>query len=266
MTRLLIWGAGELGSRVGRRRAQAGGRVLGFTRSPHRHPALRSWGIEPHTGAPAARIRPDDHLLLALPGHRTQQEAVQRLIAAQIEPPARALFISVTAIYGNTAGSLREETPPGSDDRSAAIAAAEQLFRDWAGTRGVILRLGGLYCDGRGPFSALARRGSVTRQAPPNKTMALLHYEDAAAAVVAALNHPAPEAVYLAVTPPCPTRQEFYRAACAKLGLPEPGYAPPLAAPSVQFDVTRLRRDLLPAPDYPDWRAALVFSSHFANS
>ncbi|RMF03101.1 MAG: hypothetical protein D6768_06700 [Chloroflexi bacterium] len=266
MNRLLIWGAGELGGRVGRLWAQAGGRTLGFTRSSHRHPALQGWGIEPHTGSPAAHLRPGDHLLLALPGHRAQQQAVQHLIAAQVEPPARAVFISVTAIYGDTAGSLREETPPGSDDRSSAIAAAEQTFRDWAGTQGVILRLGGLYCNGRGPFSALARRGSVTRQAPPNKTMALLHYEDAAAAVVAALNHPAPEAVYLAVTPPCPTRQEFYRAACAKLGLPEPAYAPPLDTPPVQFDVTRLRRDLLPVPNYPDWRAALVFSNHFTNS
>jgi nucleoside-diphosphate-sugar epimerase len=152
------------------------------------------------------------------------------------------------------------QSPPGAGSRPASIAAAEQEFWDWAGDSGVVIRLGGLYCDGRGPFSALARRGKITRQAPPDKTMALMHYDDAAAAVAAALAHPAPARLYLGVTVPCPTREEFYTAACAKLNLPPPEFEPPTGRPPAQYDVSALRRDLLPAPAYPDWRAALVFS------
>jgi nucleoside-diphosphate-sugar epimerase len=124
-------------------------------------------------------------------------------------------------------------------------------------TTGVVLRCGGLYNHQRGPFTALARRGKVTRQAPADKTMALIHYDDVAAAVVAALRHPAPEPVYLAVTPPCPSRQEFYQLACDRLGLPLPFFDPPTGLPPVSYDVTSLRRDLLPTPAYPDWRMAI---------
>jgi hypothetical protein len=62
----------------------------------------------------------------------------------------------------------------------------------------------------------------------------------------------------LAVTLPCPTRQEFYRAACQVLELDEPVFAPPSGQPPAQYDISRLRRDLLSQPVYPDWRAALI--------
>ncbi len=153
-------------------------------------------------------------------------------------------------------GMVNEDTPPGDDPRSASIAATERAFNAWTAGNGVVLRLGGLYSRGRGPMSGLARRGAP-RLRPPDKALALIHYDDAAAAVNAGLQHPQPENVYLAVTPPCPTRQEFYELACRLLGLPAPGFAPPLGQPPATFDVTRLRRDLLPKPAYPDWHAAL---------
>lgn len=260
MSQLLIWGAGELGLRVARCWLKTEGVAIGYTNTTARHAALNAAGIEPRLGSPAGQLHPDSTLLLSLPGHTTQQQAVQQLIDQHIPAPARAVFLSVTGYYGSQTGFINEDTPPGDGSRPASIAQAEQLFLDWAGPTGVILRLGGLYCDGRGPFSALARRGGASRAAPPDKTMALIHYADAATATCAALRHPTPEPVYLAVTPPCPTRQEFYRAACQKLSLPEPDYSPPLELPPTQFDVSRLRRDLLPAPAYPDWRAALIFT------
>ncbi len=260
MTQLTVWGAGELGSRVAVLWRQTGAVVTGYTKTTTRHAALAANGIEPRLGSPADNLPPDGLLLLALPGHAAQQQAVEQLLNRRVPPPARAVFISGTGYYGNAIGLITEETPQGDGDRPASIAAAEHAFRQWAGPTGVILRLGGLYCDGRGPFSALARRSQASRSAPPDKSMALLHYADAAGAICTALQHPAPEPVYLAVTPPCPTRQEFYTAACSKLGLPEPTYEPPLHLPPVEFDVTRLRRDLLPGPAYPDWRSALVFT------
>ncbi|GAB4426492.1 MAG: hypothetical protein Kow0031_06260 [Anaerolineae bacterium] len=257
---MIVWGAGELGGRVGKIWREEGGAVVGCTQTDRRHAELRAAGIQPQLGSPATLLQPDDALLLAIPGHTNQQAAVRQLAESGAPLPARVVFISVTGYHGDSGGPVTPESPPGEGSRSASIAAAEADFRQWAGDRGVVIRMGGLYCDGRGPFSALARRGKITRQAPPDKVMALMHYDDAAAATAAALAHPAPARVYLGVTVPCPTREEFYTAACAKLKLPPPQFDPPTGQPPILYDVSALRRDLLPAPAYPDWRMALVFS------
>ena len=163
--------------------------------------------------------------------------------------------------YGPRAsGLITEETPPGADSRAASIAEAEQTFRNWAGTAGVVVRCGGLYSAERGPMPALARRGQPKLR-PPDKTLALIHYDDAARAVFEALRHPSPRPVYLLISVPCPTRREFYRLACQKLGLPPPQFSEPLATPPAVYDVTRLRQDLLAQPAFPDWRSALEMES-----
>lgn len=255
MRRLVVWGAGELGGRVAAVWADARGPVIGLTLTTTRHAALRADGIEPRLGSAVDVLRPDDALLLSLPGHANQKIAVEAL--AETPPPARVVLISSTAYYGSASGRVDEDTPGGQNPRAVDIATVERAFRAWAGSAGVVLRLGGLYRPGRGPMSALARRHAPPLK-PPDKTLALIHYDDAASAVSATLRHPAPEPVYLAVTVPCPTRQEFYRAACQVLGLDDPLFDASIGQPPAQYDISRLRRDLLPRPAYPDWRAALI--------
>lgn len=253
MNRLIIWGAGELGGRVARMWYK--GAVIGATETTKRHVALQRAGITPIIGSPIKLLKPDDLLLLALPGHLKQKAAIESL--AEVEPPARSVLISSTGYYGPTpSGIIHEDSPPGSTERAARIALTEELFLAWAGKSGVIVRLGGLYRLGRGPMPALARRGAPLRRAP-DKTLALIHYDDAAVAVKAALELLNAEQTYLGVTPPCPTRRTFYELACQKLALPAPDFAPLIGLPPAQYDVTRLRRDLLPQSAHPDWREAL---------
>ena len=251
--RLLIWGAGELGSLVARQWME--GPVIGYTGSTRRHQQLRQLGVEPRTGSVVGALRPEDALLVSLPGTETKAEAVAALVA---QPrPRRALLISTSGYYGTPQGRVDEETAPGPGPGAQAIAAVERRFREWAGEAGIIIRPGGLYRPGRGPMAALARRGTVSAK-PPNKTLALIHYEDAATAVATALKRPDVAPVYLAVTPPSPSRREFFEAAAARLGLAPPPFAEPLPGPPADYDAARLRRDLLPRPAYPDWRAALT--------
>ncbi|MGQ4807513.1 hypothetical protein NKDENANG_00865 [Candidatus Entotheonellaceae bacterium PAL068K] len=252
--RLVIWGAGELGGRVGGLWAQRGAPVVGLTRSAQRHEALYKRGVVPRFGGAAELLVPDDALLLALPGNANQQAAVQTLADTQL--PWRAVLISSTGYYGTPHGRVDEETPRGSGAHAEAIEATELAFRTWAGARGVILRLGGLYCQDRGPFTALRRRGTAPL-GPPDRTLALIHYDDAAAATLAALRQASPEPTYVGVVPPCPTRREFYQQACRKAGLPEPAFAAPLGLQPARYDSTRLQRDLLPEPAHPHWQAAL---------
>ncbi len=260
MQRLIIWGAGELGLRVAVWWRYIGGETVGFTKTTKRHDQLRQLYVQAHTGAPTEMLADDDALLLAIPGHTNQHEAVKQLVAAGTPVPARAVFISVTGYYGLPRAGLRlidETTPVGEDARAHSVAAAETAFRTWAGDNGVILRAGGLYSETRGPMNILAKRG-YPKSGPPNKTMALIHYDDLAEATFNALQQPKPAPVYVAVMPPCPTRETFYTIACEKLGLPAPEFEPPLPHPPIEYDATRLRRDLLPNPKYPDWRSALT--------
>ncbi len=254
MGRTVILGAGELGGRVARLRAAAGDRVVGHTRSAARHPALIADGVEARTGLPDDRAA-DDRLLIALPGADRQMMAVAAL--RNRPPPARVVFVSSTGYYGAPRGDVDEDTPPGTSDRAQRNAAAERAFAAWAGDRGVIVRLGGLYRPGRGPLSALAKSKRVP-PGPPDKTLALIHYDDAAAATAAALVHPDPRPVYLAVTPPCPLRRDFYLAATVILGLDLPGFDRPRGGPPAVYDVRRLRSDLLAEPMHPRWQGALV--------
>jgi nucleoside-diphosphate-sugar epimerase len=171
-------------------------------------------------------------------------------------PPKRAVLIGSTSYYGLARGTINEGTRPGKSERAQRAAATEAAFRAWA-PDGVILRCGGLYRPGRGPLNALQVRQAVPK-GPPNKRLALIHYDDAAAAAHAALLYPNPESVYLTVTAPCPTRMEFYQAACVILGLNLPSFSRALLGHPARYDVDRLRRDLLPEPAFPKWQAALV--------
>lgn len=254
MTRLIIWGAGTLGARVGA--GWTAGAVLGFTAGERRHAHLRSLGIAPATGAPAAILAPDDALLLALPGHQAQHEAVALLRTAGVRPPHRAVLISSVGYYEPAGSEVDEATPAGTTRRARNIAAAEADFHAWAGAGGVVLRMGGLYGPERGPFTALQRKRAVPHK-PALSTLSLIHYYDAAAATLAALQREDAAPAYVCVTPPCPTRAEFYTAACARLGLPAPHFPDETGHPTV-YDVTLLRRDLLPAPAFPDWRDTLT--------
>ncbi len=253
--RLVVWGAGELGGRVAVSWAHLGEVAVGITQGTSRHDDLRGEGVEPRTGSAVDVLTPDDALLLALPGNANQRAAVDTL--QHTPPPKRVVLISSTGYYGSPVGRVDENTPRGETPHAMNIEAAELAFRAWAGTRGVIIRFGGLYRPGRGPMSALLRRG-VAPEGPPNRTLSLIHYADAATATLIALRHPSPKAIYVGVVPPCPTRDAFYTRACGAAGLAEPVFTSPLPHPPAEYDATCLIRELLPHPEHPDWRDALV--------
>lgn len=250
--RLVVVGAGDVGGQVARRWVAAGGAALGITATPRRHRELRGWGVEPSTADPGEVIRPEDRVLLSISGSGSQGEMARHLEGIGCR---RAVMTGTTGILGSPRGRVDESTPTGEGEGPARAAEAEEAFRRWV-PGGVVLRLGGLYREGRGPLQPLLQRGAP-RPGPPDRTLALIHRDDAVTAALAALGHPHPAPVYLAVTPPLPTREEFYRAACALHGLPEPAFGEPVGAPLAVWDVGLLRRDLLPVPAHPDWREAI---------
>ncbi len=253
MRRLVVWGAGELGGRVAAAWRRTGAPVLATTRTDTRHADLRALGIEAGLGSPLSDLRPTDRLLLSLPGTAAQQAALDALSRAL--PPHRSVLISSTGFHAGASGHVDETSRVGSGTRPQAIAACERAFLAWAGTGGVVLRCGGLWRLGRGPAEALRRSGRAP-SGPPDRSLPLIHYDDAAAAVYAALVHPSPSPIYLCVSAPAPSRREFYEAASQALGLAPPAFEPAVGVAAARFDTARLQRDLLPAVRHPDWRAA----------
>ena len=121
----------------------------------------------------------------------------------------------------------------------------------------MILRLGGLYRTGRGPLSAYQRKKTIP-PGPPNKILALIHYDDAASAAFAAMTIAAPKPHYIVTSRTCPTRQEFYLAASVLLGLPIPTFGKPMLGPPMDYDTSHMEQDLVRTPSHPKWQAALV--------
>ncbi|MGK7911834.1 MAG: hypothetical protein AB4050_10200 [Synechococcus sp.] len=252
MGRLVIWGAGELGGRVAQ--LWKNGSVVGITKTLNRHSTLQAMGVEARVGSAADILKPDDTLLLAIPGYAAQGEAISQL--SQTPPPQRAVLISSTGYYGsNASGLITTETPPGPEERPQYIAATEHAFRTWAGEAGIVIRFGGLYRPGRGPITPLARRGTAPA-GPPNKLLALIHYDDAAVATTTALELPHPDSTYIGLTLPSPTRQQYYTAACQALELAPPTFTTPQSDPP-KYDVTRFKSQLLPHPTHPNWLEAI---------
>lgn len=261
--RLVVIGAGDVGGEVARRWVAGGGEAIGVTATSARHESLARVGVTPFSGEVGPILRSGDRVLLSTPGSESQRLEARALEAVAVR---RAVMTGSTGIHGQVRGRVDESTPPGDGARARGAAAAEAAFRRWAG-EGVVLRLGGLYRRGRGPLQPLLRRGAP-REGPPDTALALIHRDDAVTALLEALLHPAPEPVYLAVTPPAPRRDVFYRAACRLHGLAEPRFGAPVAGEGAPrdpdggeavawYDVSLLRRDLLPSPAHTHWREAI---------
>ena len=252
MTRLTIWGAGELGGRVAERWHD--GPIIGITQTTRRHSSLQAMGVEARIGSAADILLPSDLLLLAIPGYANQGEALAQIL--HLPAPRRAVLISSTGYYGASAsGFLTAQSSAGTEDRAQAIAAVERTFLEWTDRRGVIIRFGGLHRSGRGPITPLARRKAAPL-GPPNRLLTLIHYDDAATATVNALKHPDPQPIYIGFTNPSPTRRDYYEAACRSLNLSPPEFTAALANPP-QYDIAAFQRDLLPQVEHPDWQEAL---------
>jgi nucleoside-diphosphate-sugar epimerase len=246
---VLIWGAGSVGGAVGIRLVRAGHTVTAVTATARRHTELQSMGLLTARAEDPPDLGTFDATLIATPGSENQAAAA-RTLGGRLR--GRVVFTSTTAVHQGCTGYVQASGPFGDSERARAARSAEKNAADLGA---VIVRLGGLYRAGRGPAAAFARTGT----APPGeggRTLALIHEEDAATALIAALLTSRPEPAYLAVTPPCPTRAVFYAALAERLGVDPPPMFP--GGEPTTFAVEPLRRDLVPNPAYPDWRAALV--------
>ncbi|HUG85434.1 MAG TPA: NAD-dependent epimerase/dehydratase family protein [Euzebya sp.] len=213
---LLIGGTGVLGVRTVRRLVKAGHDVVAVSRRPQSDDLLRLAGVTPLRldvfDADAVTRAADGvgaliNIATSIPSspfpssrwemnHRLRRDAAAALSTAAIRTGARFLQESFAPTYPDRGSQwITEDTPLDPIDQTATVPAAEAAAQavTAAGGTGVVLRFG-LFYDAASPQTRqmvdMARRGHLMLPGPAARYTTMIHVEDAAAAVVAALQVP----------------------------------------------------------------------------
>jgi nucleoside-diphosphate-sugar epimerase len=242
---VLLAGCGDLGTEAGLRFAAAGYPVVGWRRSPQNLPAaiegtatdLSSGTLPPlpadttavvvaiAAGAPTE----DAYRAAYVDGLANVLDAVEAGRERDGGRPGgvrRVLFVSSTAVYGDSGGDWIDEstTPaPGGSSGRIICEAEDLLYSRLRGTgiTPVVLRLGGIYGPGRTRLIDQVRGGSAV---PPAESFTnRIHRDDAAAAIVHLCTMDAtPGPLYLGVDNEPSQLGEVLAFLAAELGLPQP--------------------------------------------
>jgi 2-alkyl-3-oxoalkanoate reductase len=276
--------------------------VTGTTRSPQKADALRALGAEPvvldgldRRGvlAAVADARPDAivNQMTALSGlsdmrkferefaltNRLRTEGTEHLLEAARATGVERVIVQSYAgwPYARTGGSVKTEEDPLDPDPPKQLRATLDAIRRQeelvTAAGGVALRYGGFY----GPGTGLTPGGEQWEALQARKfplvgdgggVWSFIHIEDAAAAVVAVLEHWTPGEIYNIVDDdPAPVR-EWLPAVAAAIGAPRPRKVPRWVARLMGEHLVALmcevrgasnakaRSELDWAPRWPTWR------------
>lgn len=194
------------------------------------------------------------------------------------KPPGRLIYISTSGVYGDCAGALVAETHPlnAQTARARLRMDAERQICGWAKRNGVnagILRVPGIYAADRLPLERL-RAGIPAIVQQEDSYTNLIHADDLARIVAAALRHARPNRVYHASDDSGLKMGEYFDAVADAYGLPRPPRLPRAevqrtASPmlwsfmseSRRLTNTRMKRELKIALRYPTVADALKISA-----
>lgn len=240
---VLIAGCGDLGTEAGLRFAAAGHRVVGWRRSPEKLPPEIE-GVEANLASAGLPPIPADTIavVVAVAADSPTEDAYRAAYVDGLErvlnalkrdavAPRRVLFVSSTAVYGDAGGGwVDESTTAASGGYSGRILreAEELLHGQFHGTetRGIVLRLGGIYGPARTRLIDQVRGGSAVVPDQPRYTNRI-HRDDAAAAIVHLMTLKSmPSPTYVGVDNYPAELGEVLRFLASELGVPEPPAGP----------------------------------------
>lgn len=275
--RLLILGLGYCGSEVARQ-AQTRGIHCSATRRDvqGRIDGVEVWPLgtqAPGEGVMQA-LAQADALLCTLPPDALGDPAARALGACiEAAPRLRWLgYLSSTGVYAERGGGVVDPAHPADAKAPMAVQRllAEAQWRALAQARGIdsaVFRLAGIYGPGRNVLEALAE-GSARHVHAPGVLFNRVHVHDIARAVLASMQRPCGDALYLLADnqPAEPSEVLAYAANISGLPLPE---AIPLDDARVSPGLRRFYQSskridarlswqaLGVEPRYPDFRAGL---------
>jgi len=278
--RVLIVGCGYLGTAAGALLVQSGHEVVGLRRTNEGHDELLAHGIEPVLGditdpqslgqltgtfdavvntVSSSRGGADVYRAVYLEGTRTLLEWLRP------HPVRRYVYTSSTSVYGQADGStVDEESPaePGTET-GTVLRATEELLLDAArsGFPAVILRVAGIYGPGRGHLFRQFLDGEARLSGDGHRCMNMIHRDDAATAIVAALERGQGGRIYNCTDDESVTQRHFLEWLSDQLSRPMPGTADEEAPTRKKRGIThkrvsnlRLRSELGWVPRHPTFR------------
>lgn len=221
---LFVFGLGYSALQLAGQLKTAGWRVAGTVRSPAKAAALQAQGIEAGVwaGEGPVDVPPGAHWLVTLPPGREGCPAV-RAAGSEVGTAASVTYLSTTGVYGDLKGGWAFEwspVAPGSA-RAAARVVAENQWLAASGGRARLVRLPGIYGQGRSSFDRL-REGNSQRIIKPSQVFSRVHVEDIASGLEALLQRPSASGVFhLCDDLPAPP-QDVIAHAARLLDLPVP--------------------------------------------
>jgi nucleoside-diphosphate-sugar epimerase len=197
--RILVAGCGDVGSEFASLAVDAGHDIFGLRRSMSRVPG----GVTPVVAdlsrpQSLANLPQVECVVFCAAPDRRDEEGYrglyvdgQRNLLAAVQSGVRWMFVSSTAVYGQTDGQWVDEDadtqPPG---YNGTIMLEAESLAGAAGSESTIVRLGGVYGPGRERLIRLVRDGEARCPQPPRWTNRI-HRDDAARALLHLLDQPA---------------------------------------------------------------------------
>lgn len=169
------------------------------------------------------------------------------------------VYTSSTSVYGQTDGSIVDETSPTDpeSETSKVLVETEQLLR---GFPAIILRLGGIYGPERGHLFRQYLSGAATINGDGLRYLNMIHRDDVVRAIIAALERGKAGEIYNVVDDEPVTQTEFFQWLSKRLNRPMPPFAPePVSRKrgitNKRVSNRKLRQELGCELAYPNYRS-----------
>ncbi len=134
----------------------------------------------------------------------------------------KVIYISSTGVYGDHNSEVSEADDPKPDTESGAILwEAEKLFQKETAFKTTIIRFGGLVGPGRHPGRFFAGKKDIPNGLSP---VNLIHLQDCIDISTVIIEKDAFGYLFNACAPDHPAKEDFYRDAAEKAGLPLPEF------------------------------------------
>ncbi|MDD5261941.1 MAG: SDR family oxidoreductase [Methylacidiphilales bacterium] len=241
--KILIAGAGYVGSACVRRMKELGHEVLCWVRSPESSARLREAGFDSLVADLASaeawtnlNFKPDAVLYCpstrggGVEEYRSLHHDGLALAVWNLPPPTRFIYISSSSVYGQSDASWVDEsseTNPPSESGKILVEAEKMVVQ--AG--GAVLRLAGIYGPGRTVLLEKFLEGKAVMSADPKRFLNLIHLEDIVTAFEMLLSKAGVAGeIYNGVDDNPSTYSEIYNWLSEKFKKPAPTFAPLRAA------------------------------------
>ena len=268
-----LCGYGWLGQPLAKKLLVCGHQVVATKRSVAKTSTLNQFGVEIIPMTLGEALSPEakkklfaSHILIINipPGRKSFNptafihDMCSLIDNAKFNGVSQVIFISTSAVYGDSEGIITESSLPSPATASGqAHLAIEQHLQQQYAQQATILRLAGLVGGDRHPVKHLSGRREILNG---QQCVNLIHQLD----VINAISHIIDKQIYGDVLhlacPDHPSRQDYYTWASERLGLAAPQFAKPGTLKGKRIDATYSLKKLELALVYPSPYAFLGVS------